>query len=198
MDGIKVIAIVIVVIVIIIIIVVAVMHNNSSQGGSLNEQKDIPQEKSLYDRLGGIYAIAAVVNHFSDAVVNNPIAGKNSSNPDLKKWYAEKMDSRLPGLKWMRTLWLADQAGGPYKYVATVPGKCPMSLENAHKPLKISPEEFDAVAQELSNSLDHFSVPAKEKAEVLQAFANHKSEINQGYFISNNLTTPPVKCPFTR
>ena len=43
-------------------------------------------EKSLYERLGGVFAIAAVVDHFSDAVVENPIVGKTSKNPTLRKW----------------------------------------------------------------------------------------------------------------
>ena len=38
-------------------------------------------ELSLYERLGGAFAIAAVVDHFSDAVVHNPIVGQNSENP---------------------------------------------------------------------------------------------------------------------
>ena len=41
----------------------------------------IMTEKSLYERLGGVFAIAAVVDHFSDAVVKNPIVGKTSKNP---------------------------------------------------------------------------------------------------------------------
>jgi hemoglobin len=57
-----------------------------------------------------------------------------------------------------------------------------MGLENAHQNLHISPEEFDAVAAVLSRSLDHFNVPAKEKSEVLAAFAAHKAEVNAGYF----------------
>jgi len=39
-------------------------------------------EASLYDRLGGAFAIAAVIDHFSDAVVRNPIAGQGSNDPD--------------------------------------------------------------------------------------------------------------------
>jgi len=39
------------------------------------------REKSLYERLGGVFAIATVVDHFSDAVVQNPIVGKTSKNP---------------------------------------------------------------------------------------------------------------------
>lgn len=57
-----------------------------------------------------------------------------------------------------------------------------MGLENAHNNLHISPEEFDAVAGVLSRTLDHFNVPAKEKGEVLAAFAAHKAEVNAGYF----------------
>jgi hemoglobin len=53
--------------------------------------KAVPaQEKSLYDRLGGVFAIAAVVDHFSDAVVANPIVGKTSKNPDLRKWHTPR------------------------------------------------------------------------------------------------------------
>lgn len=37
-------------------------------------------EKSLYERLGGVFVIAAVVNHFSDALVKNPIVGRKSKN----------------------------------------------------------------------------------------------------------------------
>jgi hemoglobin len=42
-------------------------------------------DKSLYDRLGGVFAIAAVVDHFSDAVVKNPVVGQKSKNPRLKE-----------------------------------------------------------------------------------------------------------------
>jgi hemoglobin len=38
-------------------------------------------EPSLYERLGGAFAIAAVIDNFSDAVVRNPIAGNTSENP---------------------------------------------------------------------------------------------------------------------
>ena len=36
------------------------------------QDKQTVPEKSLYERLGGVFAIAAVVDHFSDAVVKNP------------------------------------------------------------------------------------------------------------------------------
>ena len=135
--------------------------------------------ESLYDRLGGIFAIAGVVDYFSDEIIKDPTAGAQSRNPALRKWHTESLD-RLPGLKFMRTLWVANVAGGPYQYTPTRPGSTNLGLENAHKDLHISSAEFDAVAAVLSRSLDHFNVPAKEKGEVLAAFAAHKDEVTQG------------------
>ena len=137
-------------------------------------------EPTLYDRLGGAFAIAAVVDHFSDAVVRNTIAGQESENPQLREWSTNEL-VRLPGLKFMRTLWVCDISGGPQQYAATKPGSTPLGLEEAHRELKISPDEFDEVAAELGRSLDHFNVPEAEKGEVLAAFAAHKGEVNQGY-----------------
>jgi hemoglobin len=137
-------------------------------------------ESSLYDRLGGAFAIAAVVDRFSDAVVQNPIVGQKSENPALREWHTNNL-GRLPGLKFMRTLWVCNIAGGPQEYAATKPGGNPLGLEEAHRELKISPAEFDEVAAELGRTLDFFKVPEGEKEEVLGAFAAHKSEVTEGY-----------------
>jgi hemoglobin len=137
-------------------------------------------DESLYHRLGGVFAIAAVVDHFSDAVVENPIVGRESENPELREWHTNRLD-RLAGLKFMRTLWLCAVAGGPFHYTATKPGATPVGLEEAHRALEISPDEFDEVAAELARSLDAFDVPAGEKDEVLAAFAAHKNEVTTGY-----------------
>ncbi len=136
-------------------------------------------EKSLYERLGGVFAIAAVVDHFSDALVQNPIVGKNSKNPALRKWHTENL-GRLPGLKFMRTLWVCEVTGGPFKFSPTKPGKTHLGLEEAHRDLNISSAEFDEVAAELGRSLDFAKVPAREKGEVLAAFAAHKKEVTAG------------------
>jgi hemoglobin len=69
------------------------------------QAKQTTPEKSLYERLGGVFAIAAVVDHFSDAVVKNPIVGEKSKNPQLWEWHTKNL-GRLPGLKFMRTLGL--------------------------------------------------------------------------------------------
>jgi hemoglobin len=137
-------------------------------------------DQSLYDRLGGAFAIAAVVDHFSDAIVKNPIVGQQSENPQLREWHTNNL-GRLPGLKFMRTLWVCNVAGGPQHYAATKPGSTPLGLEEAHRQLKISPAEFDEVAAELGRTLDVFKVPEQEKGEVLAAFAAHKGEVTEGY-----------------
>jgi hemoglobin len=137
-------------------------------------------ESSLYERLGGAFAIAAVVDHFSEAVVRNPIVGQTSENPGLREWHTNSL-GRLPGLKFMRTLWVCDVAGGPQQYAATKPGSTPLGLEEAHRQLKISPAEFDEVAAELGRTLDFFNVPEREKEEVLVAFSAHKGEVTEGY-----------------
>jgi hemoglobin len=136
-------------------------------------------EGTLYDRLGGVFAISAVVNRFSDAIFDDPVAGRTSKNPALRKWHTESM-ARLPGLKFMRTMWVCDVAGGPFHYTGTKPGATLLGLEEAHRDLRITPEEFDAVAGVLSRTLDEFGVPQREKDEVLGAFAAHKSEVTEG------------------
>ena len=136
-------------------------------------------EPSLYERSGGVFAIAAVVEHFSDAVVRNPIVGRSSKNHELREWHTSQLD-RLPGLKFMRTLWVCDVAGGPFSFTATKPGSTSLGLEEGHRELHIRPEEFDEVAAELGRTLDHFAVPPREKDEVLAAFAAHKGEVTEG------------------
>ncbi len=152
-------------------------------GGAHNafaQAKQSTPEKSLYERLGGVFAIAAVVDHFSDAVVKNPIVGQKSKNPQLQEWHAKNL-GRLPGLKFMRTLWVCNVSGGPYQFTATKPGTTPLGLEEAHRDLRISPAEFDEVAAERGRTLDFFKVPKKEKGEVLAAFAALKDEVTVGY-----------------
>jgi hemoglobin len=131
----------------------------------------MPAQQSLYERLGGAYAIAAVVDHFSDQLLKNPKIV--NANPELNEWHTEKYKERLPGLKFNRTLWVCAVAGGPYQYTAK-------SMHDAHLELHITGEVFDEVAAELASSLDHFKVPAPEKEEVLAAFAAHKPDVTAG------------------
>jgi hemoglobin len=128
-------------------------------------------EPTLYERLGGIFNIAAVADRFSERVLKNPKIV--DANPDLHEWHTVTYRTRLPGLKWGRTLWLADVAGGPYKYTGR-------EMRDAHFDFKISPEVFDEVSAELANALDDFNVPEREKQEVLAAFNGEKGEVSAG------------------
>jgi hemoglobin len=144
-----------------------------------DEEDRLVTELSLYERLGGVFAIAAVVDRFSDALVDNPIVGQGSDNPALRDWHTNNL-GRLPGLKFMRTLWVCNVSGGPFEYAATKPGSTTLGLEEAHREFKISPAEFDEVAAELARTLDIFEIPMREKDEVLAAFAAHKGEVTEG------------------
>jgi hemoglobin len=137
-------------------------------------------EASLYDRLGGAFAIAAVVDRFSDALIENPIVGQQSRNPQLREWHTNNL-GRLPGLKFMRTLWVCEVSGGPFQYTAVRPGRTALGLEVAHRDLRIAPEEFDEVAAELGRTLEALDVPQHETEQVLAAFAAHKDEVTEGY-----------------
>ncbi|MCG5103237.1 group I truncated hemoglobin [Oceanobacillus alkalisoli] len=136
-------------------------------------------EQSLYERLGGIYKIAAVVDHFGDALASDPIVGENSANSFLKDWYANK-SWRGAGFKVLTTLWVSEKAGGPYHYVSTEPNQDSLDLEPTHYDMKLTEEEFDAAGQLLAETLDHFDVPDREKNEVLDAFMAHKNEVISG------------------
>jgi hemoglobin len=107
------------------------------------------EQPTLYERLGGVNAIAMVVDRFSDAIVENP---RLQENPALREW---NESGQLAGLKFMRTLWLCQTAGGPFQYT----GK---ELGAAHKDLHITSDEFDEVGAEIARALDHFNVPEGE------------------------------------
>src|SRR5829696_9077922 len=137
-------------------------------------------EKSLYERLGGVFAIAAVVDHFSDAVVKNPIVGQKSKNPQLREWHTKNL-KRLPGLKFMRTLWVCNASGGPFQFTATRPGKTPVGLEEAHRDLRISPADSMKSRPNLDGrwTLPGFLNARRQK--FWQPFAAHKDEVTASY-----------------
>ena len=88
-------------------------------------------------------------------------------NPALKDW---NETGELPGLKFLRTLWICQMAGGPFQYT----GK---ELGEAHQQLHISSEEFDEVGAEIARALDHFNVPEREKQDVLAAIVAWTDEV---------------------
>jgi hemoglobin len=122
---------------------------------------------SLYDRLGGYFGIAAVVNRFSDEIIKNPILNKN---PALKAWNKTQAKARLPGLKFGRTLWIAAAAGGPFVYTG-------LPLSEAHAEFNLTAEQFAEVGKEIVRALDFFKVPQREQQELVAAYQASMSDV---------------------
>jgi len=127
-------------------------------------------EQSLYERLGGIFAIAAVVDRFSDAIIVNP---KLNVNPALKAWNEHDAPTRLPGLKFMRTIWMAALTGGPFTY----PGK---PLPEAHHRFQLTADDFDEVGAEIVRALAYYQVPEREQQQLVDAYLLTKLEVVSG------------------
>jgi hemoglobin len=139
----------------------------ASVGGHAAAQSATPETPSLYDRLGGIFAIAAVVDRFSDAIIVNP---KLNQNPALKEWNETEAATRLPGLKFMRTIWIAALAGGPFTYTG-------LPLHEAHQSFHLSADDFDEVGAEIVRALDYYNVPKKEQQELVAAYNTAMSDV---------------------
>ena len=124
-------------------------------------------EPTLYDRVGGIFAIAAVVNRFSDAIIINP---KLNVNPALKAWNETEAETRLPGLKFGRTQWIAALTGGPYTYTG-------LPLSEAHTRFKLTSDEFDEVGAEIMRALEYYKVPEAEINLLVEAYMLSKPDV---------------------
>jgi hemoglobin len=126
-----------------------------------------PTEPSLYDRLGGYFAIAAVVNRFSDQILTNATLNQN---PALKAWNETEAEARLPGLKFGRTLWIAAAAGGPFEYTG-------LPLSEAHTEFNLTAEQFAEVGAEIVRALDFYEVPDREQQELVAAYSASMSDV---------------------
>lgn len=124
-------------------------------------------EETLYERVGGIFAIAAVVDRFSDAIIVNP---KLNVNPALKSWNENEAETRLPGLKYMRTLWVAALTGGPFTYTG-------LPLSEAHTRFHLTSEEFDEVGAEIVRALEFYGVGEQEITQLVDAYMLSKPDV---------------------
>ena len=115
-------------------------------------------DSSLYDRLGGKTAITAVVDDF----VGNVAADKRIN--------ARFAKTNIPHLKQMLVDQICQATGGPCTYT----GK---SMKDAHKGMKISEADFNALVEDLTRSLDKFKVGDREKTELLTALGKLKGDI---------------------
>lgn len=119
---------------------------------------------SLYSRLGGAYAIAAVVDDFVDRLLVDRVVTGNAAV------VAHLPAAHIAGLKFQVTALVCEATGGPEKYA----GK---SMRDAHQGMRISAAEWDAMARVFQTTLDQFGVPAAEQGELLAIVGTTRSDI---------------------
>ena len=119
---------------------------------------------SLYDRLGGVYNIAVVVDDFIDRVMGDP---RLNANPRVDEAHHRVSPQ---GFKYYVTEMLCWAAGGPQTYSGRTMG-------DSHRHLMITDEEWVAFMDDLQQSLDRFEVPQPEQEEVKAIVESTKEAI---------------------
>lgn len=119
---------------------------------------------TLYERLGGVYAIATVVDVFIDRIMTDP---RLNANPRV-----DEAHHRVPpaGFKYLVTEMVCWATGGPQKYT----GK---SMFDSHAQLGITEGEWQAFLDDFQQVLDQFKVPAAEQRELFAIVASTKADI---------------------
>lgn len=117
-----------------------------------------PPTPRLYERLGGLPAIQAVVGRTIDSAAHDPRTSRSFK------------DIKLDALKESVAAQLCEASGGPCKYEGA-------PMVKAHKGLDITPAEFDAFAEQLVAALDYYKVGPREKDELLQLLGPMKKDI---------------------
>jgi hemoglobin len=124
-----------------------------------------PAERpSLYERLGGVYSIATVVDDLIDRMM---VDRRLNANP-----LVDEAHHRVPpaGFKYLVTEMVCWATGGPQKYT----GK---SMADSHSHLKITSQEWQAFLDDFQQTLDKFKVPAEEQAELKVIVNGTRSDI---------------------
>jgi len=124
----------------------------------------IQDSPSLYERLGGVYSIATVIDDFIDRIMADP---RLNANPRVNEAH-----HRVPqaGFKYLVTEMVCCAAGGPQKYTGR-------SMKDSHQELLIKPTEWDAFLDDLQQTLDKFAVPNAEQAEIKAIVASTRADI---------------------
>jgi hemoglobin len=124
----------------------------------------MPQAPSLYERLGGVYAIATVVDDFIDRVMSNPIL---NANPKVNEAHHKVLPA---GFKYLVTELVCWASGGPQKYT----GK---SMRDSHVHLDITEAEWQAFMLDLRACFAKFSIPSQEQGELIAIVESTKKDI---------------------
>ena len=122
------------------------------------------QPTSLYDRLGGIYSIATVIDDFIDRIM---VDDRLNANPRVDDAHHRVLP---PGFKYLVTEMLAEAAGGPQRYSGR-------PMEESHRELQITPDEWRAFMDDLDRTLDKFDVPQQERSEVIAIVESTRDDI---------------------
>ena len=122
------------------------------------------QEKSLYQRLGGVYNIAPVVDEFLEVLYVDDVL---NANPRIK----EARD-RVPKayLKYHVTSMVCQASGGPEKYTGR-------GMKESHQHLDITEKEWQAMLADFKKVLDKFKVPEQEQKELIAIVESTKKDI---------------------
>jgi len=126
--------------------------------GGMQDSGTTMEKKTLYDRLGGKPAITAVIDDFIGNVAGDARINKRFATADI------------PRLKRMLVDQVCQASGGPCTYTGA-------SMKDAHKGMKITDAEFNALVEDLVKSLDTFKVGAQEKGDLLSALGGMKPDI---------------------
>ena len=121
-------------------------------------------QPSLYERLGGVYAIAAVVDDFIDRIM---VDSRLNANPKVDEAHYRVSKA---GFKYLVTEQVCWAAGGPQVYTGR-------SMRDSHAHLEITEFEWQSFLDDLRQTFDKFEVPAAERAELLAIVASTKSDI---------------------
>ena len=134
-------------------------------GDAKQEEADVEAEPiSLYERLGGIYNIATVVDDFIDRIM---VDDRLNANPRVDEAHHRVSP---PGFKYLVTEQLGEASGGPQRYTGR-------SMEDSHPHLLITADEWDAFIDDLNQTLDKFEVPQQERSEVLAIIESTRDAI---------------------
>jgi hemoglobin len=119
---------------------------------------------SLYERLGGVYSIATVVDDFIDRIMVDP---RLNANPRVDEAHHRVSP---PGFKYLVTEMVCWAAGGPQTYTGR-------SMKDSHQDLMITAAEWDAFLDDLQQTLDKFAVPQAEQAEIKAIVDSTRADI---------------------
>ena len=119
---------------------------------------------SLYERLGGVFAIAAVVDDFIERIMVDP---RLNANPKVDE--AHHRVSKA-GFKYLVTEQVCHATGGPQRYTGR-------SMHDSHAHLQITELEWQAFLDDLQQTFDKFGVPEAERQELVAIVESTKSDI---------------------